>query len=391
MACGFPDTTLGAAQRYSVWLDCQAATIGSDGFLALAGYTLDSGLLTSVLTIFVALIGYRLLLGGTPDLAEGTGWAIKLGIVLTFLAGWTAFQTIFYDLAIAAPADIAARISQAGGIAHDGGAVRMQRVYDALRLGLDVGEAGVGEAQGYQAQPALPITAMLFLVAGVGLPGAAKLAAGFLLALAPLAALALLFGPGIGLFAGWLRALLTAILASSGLAVSAGLLLTALEAEVARMQALGVADYRLMDEQAPLAAVIIFIAVALALVFASARMAGGLAEAIWRVLPAQRSDGSRVAREASKQDIHSAGQTGERTAQPASEQRVVAIAEAFSRASERTAALAAASGAERNDRGRPSGGGTQQTTSGRSTGSSATGRRALGRRHGSSIRRDRIA
>ena len=391
MACGAPDMALGAAQRYSVWLDCQAATIGGDGFLALAGYTLDSGLLASVLTIFVALIGYRLLLGGTPDLAEGTGWAIKLGIVLTFLAGWTAFQTIFYDLAIGAPAEIAARISQAGGVAYDSGALRMQRVYDALRLGLEVGQTGVEDAQGYRAQPALPITAMLFLVAGVGLPGAAKLAAGFLLALAPLAALALLFGPGIGLFAGWLRALLTAILASSGLAVSAGLLLTALEAEVARMQALGVADYRLVDEQAPLAAVFIFIAVALALVFASARMAGGLAEAIWRVLPAQRGADARPAGDRPQQALSNSGQAAERAAQTAGQQRVVAIAEAFSRSSERTVALASAVGGDRNDRGPAAGRNAPQGTGGRTTGSGASGRQALGRRHRSSIRRDRIA
>lgn len=395
MACGAPNIVLGTAQRYAGWIDCQAATIGRDGFLGLAGYTVDSGLLTATLTIFIALIGYRLLLGGRVDLGDATGWAAKLGIALTMLTGWIAFRTVFYDLALGAPAEIAGRIAGASGIAFDESAVRLQRAYDSLRLGLDVPVAGVADASEYQTQPALPVTAVMFLLVTIGFGGAAKLAAAFLLAIAPLPALALLFGPAMGIFAGWLRALLTTVFAAAGLALTGALTLVGVEAEIARMQGLGIASRKLIDEQAPMALVLLFILASLAIVWLSAKIAAGLAERLWQV-PAAQGASSRwiTSREAARQSVAAGAPAGASSVGTAasSVSRSARIVEAFDRSARRSEGFGGGGigpirhVATTQPSGQSQAGGPQATCSSTRQGA----RRALGRRHRSALRRDRI-
>ena len=54
------------------FLDCQAQIIGAQGYSALAtpGST-ASVLLTGMITLLIAFLGYRMLLGQTPTIREG--------------------------------------------------------------------------------------------------------------------------------------------------------------------------------------------------------------------------------------------------------------------------------------------------------------------------------
>ena len=64
------------------FIDCQAQALGSNPYQALSapGSTL-SIVLTGFLTIFIALIGYNLLLGRSFTVRSGTLAAVKIGIV----------------------------------------------------------------------------------------------------------------------------------------------------------------------------------------------------------------------------------------------------------------------------------------------------------------------
>jgi type IV secretion system protein VirB6 len=390
MSCGAPVATLGTIQRYSVWLDCQAETIGRDGFLGLAGYSLDSGILTALLTIFVALIGYRLILNRAIDLSDGVGWAVRVGIVLALLTGWTAFQTLFYDVAIAWPSELAGRIGESSGMLEDPAGARAQRAYDALRVGLEGFQPSGEEGGNYYAQRPLPTTATLFFVSTVGLAGAVRLAAAFLLAIAPFPIMALLAGPGAGLFLGWIRALLTTVFATAGLALSSSLGLLAVEAELSRMQALGLASWRAIDEQAPLAIVVTFLLVGALILLASSKLASGITVMAWQ-LPAATA-GTSVVREQAHSEPASLpmandNPAGQRTAAGGSIARSVAVSEAFERTMRRESE-ASGGGRVIGPFTAPAGGSGHETDRTMRASSYSRSRTPLGRRHRSTMKRD---
>ena len=95
-------------------LDCQAQNLGAGGYQALANPGGPAALLlTGALTMFIALIGYRLLLGETPSVRDGVVAAIKVGVVLALATSWPAFRTLAYDVTLRAPAEMASSIGGA--------------------------------------------------------------------------------------------------------------------------------------------------------------------------------------------------------------------------------------------------------------------------------------
>ena len=203
MACPPPDPALGTALRITGYLDCNASLIGRDGFVRLAELGMSEGLVAGLITISVAMVGYRFLLGDTLSLRDGTSWILRIGVVLALLGSWPAFQTLFYDVTISGPAEIAGELVSITGQSEAGVAQRIQRAYDTLRLGIAVPESGfentstaaLASAGAYQFQPPMPKTATMFLLVTTGLTGSIKMVAGFLLAIAPLPILALMFAP----------------------------------------------------------------------------------------------------------------------------------------------------------------------------------------------------
>lgn len=225
------------------YVDCQATTIGEQGYIALAASGSSPHLLLGgALTIYIALIGYRMMLGEVPTVRAAVVAAAKIGMVLILATSWPAFRVLAYDVALNAPSELAGNIAQSTGLASGDGLVRQLQALDGQITELTV--LGVDEPpplvpgipnQGGEldqirftvqtpqnanrprwdpARDASVLTSArtVFLTATIGAFAAVRLIAGLLLALAPLFAPFLLFDGTRSLFEGWLRALVAAAL-----------------------------------------------------------------------------------------------------------------------------------------------------------------------------------
>lgn len=354
IACALPDPDLGIAVRIADFLDCQGRALGENGFQAIAGGPVAAGLLSGLVTIFVALIGYRLILGHIPTLRDGVGWAVRLGIVLTLTTSWPAFQTLIYRVAVDAPGELAAVLLPSSGLPADGVDERVQAAYDTMRLGSSEvaatsGDAGQGAgarteqgqasaadqpATGRRAsigQPPLPQTASWFVISTEGVAGGLRVAIGFLLAIGPLLSLTLLFDATLGVFSGWIRALVGAALGGLAATIVTAIDLVMIESELAKLQFYGrggVAE--VVDQQALTTITLAFAVVMLIAVLAAARVASAFRLPLREALIEPSADQSWSTRHADAQSVISG-----RNAAPAgstnvlSESRVNAVTDAL--------------------------------------------------------------
>jgi type IV secretion system protein VirB6 len=235
-------------------IDCQAATIGQQGYLALAATGSPIQVVLGVaLTLFIALFGYRLLLGETPSVRDGVIAVVKVGAVLVLATSWPAFQILAYDVALKAPGDLAVSIASSSGLPSGNGLVDQLQGLDneMLELGLlgagqppNATEAPSAASQLNQARadaqvplqryqprwdPARDASLIgtartTFLTATIGAFAAARLTAGLALALGPLFMLLLLFNATRSFVEGWVR-----VLAGAALGALAVTLVTAVE------------------------------------------------------------------------------------------------------------------------------------------------------------------
>jgi type IV secretion system protein VirB6 len=211
-------------------IDCQAQTIGSYGFAALASPSSPVSLaLTSLLTIFIALFGIRLLLGYPMGTRDVVGDLLKVGIVLTLATSWPAWRAMGYDLIIHGPDQIAHVVGSSAGLPGGGGdlAARLQNVDKGLAAFNVFGSGRLGVAQGDWFQ--LGFARIAFLTGTLMPIALVRLLAGFLLAIAPLMAGLLLFGITRGIFEGWARALVMTFLGSVMLSLVYGVELALIE------------------------------------------------------------------------------------------------------------------------------------------------------------------
>lgn len=301
LACVPVDSDAGVVLRLAANAECAAQAIGSDGFQAMIGGPVATGLLSALVTIFVALLGYRLLLGTTPGFGEGMGRLLRLGFVLALVTGWPAFQTLVYRTATDAPEELAATILPAAGLSATDLTSRVQAVYDSMRLGANgdprsgdpqqatqdgqgatpqAGAATGSASSSVSSQPglgAMPQSASVFAVVTTGTISALHLAIGFLLAVAPLAILGLLFDGTLGLFNGWLRALVGTALAGLAATIVTAVALIPIEQEIMRLQGWrGSGVLAVVDTQAVPTLVLASAVAMLVAVLAAIRMGGAL-------------------------------------------------------------------------------------------------------------------
>jgi type IV secretion system protein VirB6 len=227
-------------------VDCQAQALGTLGYQALAAPSSPlSPVLTALLTIFIALFGLRLMLGEPPRLATGVLSIAKIGIVITLATSWSAYGTVVYDVVVDAPGQLGAAIAGPSGLpgADQDMVQRLQQVDTAMRRLTDLGSGrndlvslppvGASPEDPQRApiddDPAFGWARVVFLSSVVGAAMAVRVTAGVLLALAPLFAGFLLFDFARGVFAGWLRALLFAVLGSLAINLLLGVQLAIME------------------------------------------------------------------------------------------------------------------------------------------------------------------
>ncbi len=216
-------------------IDCQAAFLGSYGWQALGQPgSLAATVMTGLLTLFVALFGVRLLFGPAPGARDIVGDVIKIGIVLTLAFSWPAFRTLVHNVVLDGPAEIAATAG-APVMPQEGNFT--QRLQQADNLMLRLIEQGTGrqtgafvdaedpggtfQGQALEDENSFGLARLAFLAGLLGSYGLLRIVAGFLLALAPLAAGFLLFEATRGLFSGWLRALVLSLLGAAAVSVVA--------------------------------------------------------------------------------------------------------------------------------------------------------------------------
>lgn len=220
MACPSVSTGKAFLSAALQHVDCQAQAVGNYGYGALADPgSIISLALTGLLTVFVAIYGIRLLLGHAPAGRDLIGDLVRVAIVLTLATSWPAWRVIGYDVVIHGPQEVASTIGLAANLPGSNGDLssRLQRVDDAIAALNKKGAGTRGVANGDWFQ--LGFARVAFLVGTLGPLALVRLAAGILLAIAPLVAGLMLFGITRSIFAGWAKGLVTTFLAMVALSL----------------------------------------------------------------------------------------------------------------------------------------------------------------------------
>ena len=300
-------------RRILDFVDCQAQAIGAGGYQALsAPGSTPSLLLTGVLTLFVALIGYRMLFGQTPTVRDGVLALVKVGIVLALATSWNAYRTLIYDVAMRGPAEVAGDVGRPAALPGSAGGL-VDRLANADRMFELLAIEGTGRLTAPAAQPgqpgglptatpgstpqmfpgfdswALGWSRIAYLTGTLGSLALVRLLAGLLLAIGPFFIAFVLFDATRGLFEGWLRVLAGAALGAVGLAVILGVELALLEPWLADLLARRYAGISIAGAPAELFVATFLMAVVLfGVLYGAARVAMGFRmAAFWRLVPTQ--------------------------------------------------------------------------------------------------------
>ena len=219
------------------FIDCHARALGELGYLSWTQSGAVTPLLGGLVTILVALFGYRLLLGQTPDLHTLISLVIRIGLVLVLATQWPAYQTLIYNVIIEGPAQLAGQILAPDGLGGGdppGLLARGQAVIDMIAALLDPARANaLAPADIEQLQTG----SLAFLISTLGGLLMTRLTAALLLALGPLFVACLLFDGMRGLFVGWVRGLGFAALGAIALPTLLALELAIVEPQLRALEA----------------------------------------------------------------------------------------------------------------------------------------------------------
>jgi type IV secretion system protein VirB6 len=270
-------------------VDCNVSLMAHAGYAALfqPGGAL-SGLLTALLTIYVAIIGYRLMLGRSQvSVSDFALNAIKLGAVLALATQWGAYQTIVYDVLFKGPQQLASGML---GAVRPEGSIFHGDVFDGLQTAFD-DLSGFGAGYAAHSSPTaspmlggagfgavlLTASASILLLSSLGVLLAAKIVLGLLLAVGPIFIAMLVFDSTRGLFEGWLRASLAFAFAPLASTLLLGVALAMLEPSIAQMEDLQKAQiYTLGPAYSVALLILVFAGVSGAALVAAGMIAGGL-------------------------------------------------------------------------------------------------------------------
>lgn len=304
--------------------DCLIANQVQQGYASLLapGGTFTAAL-TVALTIYVAIFGYRLILGHSSlTLGEVVPHFIKIGIVFALATSWPAYQTLVFETLFHGPeqvADVIVRQAAGPGAASGDVLSALQVVF--TRLTDAAGDAwaqtpppvaatavvpGVAFAAPAPAAAALPqlgapqfvaalywVCALVLMAASVGVLLVVRIVLALLLMVGPVFVAFALFRTTRGLAEGWLRATvkfaLVPLFALPLIAVAVSVL-GPLVASLGEVPVAGVRD-------SPALLILLVVLVFAAVMVQAARLGGGIASGIRlprraRAVPAEGGGGA---------------------------------------------------------------------------------------------------
>lgn len=163
--------------------------------------------LTILLTLYVAFFAVNLLTGRSAlRVSLMTPRMMTMGLVLTFVTSWIAYQSVVWNLAIGAPDQVAGILLGSQGSATQLFADRLDALFTAVTNAAN-SLAGEPEASAKLASPSnmLWISALMLLLGTVGVLVICRIALAALLMLGPVFIVLALFQGTRGLFEGWLK------------------------------------------------------------------------------------------------------------------------------------------------------------------------------------------
>ena len=238
--CAAIDATAGSAETMVNTVDCYMQSTVQAGYANLLGPGSVFGYaLTIALTVYVAIVGYRLIFGrSTLSMGDMAPRMLLIGAVLALTSNWATYQMLVYDVLTDGPQEIVSAINPSSS---QGSSVN-QRVDMLSGRMVDLADAWTEfDAQPQNAAPdaavmaeqkgeadilpptvtgitaiiapkdslgpnMLMLSALLLVLASAGVLVVAKIILGLLLLLGPLFAVLGLFAGTRGLTLGWARA-----------------------------------------------------------------------------------------------------------------------------------------------------------------------------------------
>ena len=282
-------------------VDCNVQTLVRGGYSVLFQQNSPfAPVLTVMLIIYVASLGYNLMLGRAQlrvtDLAMT---AVKLGAVVALATQWGAYQAVVYDFLFSGPQEIAGAMLTA--IQPDDSAFRgdvfdgLQKAFDSLnQFAASFAQRAPPQASPLVGGPgfaafALTSSAGLLLLSSLGVLLVAKIVLGLLLAVGPIFIAMMLFDSTRGVFEGWLRASLAFAFAPLATTLVLAISLTLLEPPLLQLAAMGEQN---AVNLGPVYALMLLVMV-LAGVSLGAIIAGGMLAAGFRLPPEREGEANR--------------------------------------------------------------------------------------------------
>lgn len=267
-------------------VDCIASQISEQAFGRLFGTEGQLAFaLTLLLVLYVAFFGISLMLGRSNlSVRNLIPRIMTVGLVLTFATSFAAFSTIFYNVFVGGPDEIAGILTGTQGSATATFAQKLDIVFIAVQ-----GASGdTTDISMFSPEGMMWLGAMLLLLGTVGLLVTARIGLALLLAVGPIFVVLALFNGTRGLFTGWLKGV-TMLALTPLFAVLGGSIM--LELAVPILAAL-VAVPGQIDQQAAMAFFLVG-AVHIALMFMAIKVSSTMV-AGWQVfglVPSKEADG----------------------------------------------------------------------------------------------------
>ena len=214
-------------------VDCLANEAAATAFSRLFGSAGSlTPALTILLTLYIAFFAISLLTGRSRvSVSALTPRMMTLGLVLTFVTSWLAYQGVVWNLAVGAPDQIAGILLGAKGSATQLFADRIDMIFAAIAEVASVSGGGQGGALqntasgSFTAGNLMWLGALLLMLGTVGVLVTARIALAVLLAIGPVFVVLGLFSGTRGLTAGWLRGVVMTAITPLFVVLGGGLML----------------------------------------------------------------------------------------------------------------------------------------------------------------------